>query len=123
MGWGYDGENLSDPRTLLEEENGLRQARLVAELIRDALVAPERFRLTVKKVCKLNRVAMNGLIPTAGRIREDSDLLRAALEETCAFVHERWSEGPLFLASYVAWRVSRIRPFDDGNGRTARAAA
>lgn len=32
-------------------------------------------------------------------------------------------EEPLFLASYVMWRICWIHPFDDGNGRTARAAS
>jgi Fic family protein len=29
----------------------------------------------------------------------------------------------LHLAAYVMWRINWIHPFDDGNGRTARAAS
>jgi Fic family protein len=43
--------------------------------------------------------------------------------EACDLVHERWDEAPLFLAAYVLWRICWSHPFDDGNGRTARAAS
>ena len=43
--------------------------------------------------------------------------------EACNLVHERWEEDPLFLAAYVLWRICWIHPFDDGNGRTARAVS
>ncbi|MGH7063034.1 MAG: Fic family protein [Stellaceae bacterium] len=29
----------------------------------------------------------------------------------------------MHLAAYVMWRINWIHPFDDGNGRTARAAS
>ena len=43
--------------------------------------------------------------------------------EACELVRARWDEDPLFLAAYVLWRICWIHPFDDGNGRTARAAS
>lgn len=38
-------------------------------------------------------------------------------------VNINWrSVDPVYLATYVLWRVNRIHPFINGNGRTARAA-
>lgn len=33
------------------------------------------------------------------------------------------SEDPVAMAAYVLWRLNFIHPFNNGNGRTARAAA
>lgn len=135
MGWGFDDGPL-DARALLEAENGVRQARLLVGLIGDALVAPA-FKLTSATLCELNRVAVDGIVPTAGRIRERSDLeitgsrhvvprhedVPALVDQACALVQERWNDDPVFLAAYVLWRICWIHPFEDGNGRTARAAS
>ena len=39
-------------------------------------------------------------------------------------VHRRWNtDDPYLLAAYVLWRLVWIHPFEDANGRTARALA
>jgi Fic family protein len=38
-------------------------------------------------------------------------------------VNRSWAQtDPVFLATYVLWRINNIHPFINGNGRTARAA-
>jgi Fic family protein len=120
-----------------EAENGVRQARYVAALIGDGLKAPASFRLTPATIAELNRLAVEGLVPTAGRLRERSDLeiagsrhvlpphedVRALVADACDEVHAHWGEDPMFLAAYILWRICWIHPFDDGNGRTARAVS
>jgi Fic family protein len=39
----------------------------------------------------------------------------------CDFVNASWDRSPIYLASYVLWRLNWIHPFFDGNGRTTRA--
>jgi Fic family protein len=46
------------------------------------------------------------------------------IEELCDYVTDNWNTmSAAHLAAYVMWRLNWIHPFDDGNGRTARAAA
>jgi Fic family protein len=46
------------------------------------------------------------------------------VEELCEYVNENFvAASALHLAAYVMWRVNWVHPFDDGNGRTARAAS
>jgi len=48
----------------------------------------------------------------------------ALAEELCDYVMDHWSTASaIHLAAYVMWRINWIHPFDDGNGRTARAAS
>jgi Fic family protein len=133
VGWGLDDRG--DGAAALEAERGLEQARLMSEHIRAALGSPLGFRLTSSLVCAFHEAAMRGLLATAGRLRERSDVeIRGSrhvppphedvgrlLDEFCAFVNDRPDEDPLFIAAYVLWRICWIHPFDDGNGRTARA--
>lgn len=139
MGWGSgdDDGGLTNARTMREAENGVRQARRLAVLIGEGLAAPAAFHLSTPTLCELNQHAVEGVTPTAGRFRERSDLeilgsrhvlprhddVPGLVTEACNLVHERWDEDPLFLAAYVLWRICWIHPFDDGNGRTARAAS
>jgi Fic family protein len=39
-------------------------------------------------------------------------------------LHKDWeANDPITLAAFILWRTTWIHPFDDANGRTARAAA
>ena len=136
MGWRFD-DDLTDERTLLEAEGGRAQARLVRSLVRMALRGPG-FRLRPGDVCELHRHAMANILPTAGTFRERSDLeisgsshavpphehVPHLVAEACDFVEaSRSSKDPLFVAAYIMWRICWIHPFEDGNGRTARAVS
>nr|WP_287299260.1 Fic family protein [Mesorhizobium sp.] len=47
----------------------------------------------------------------------------AAMDDFVNVVNRSWeSNDPVFLATYVLWRLNNIHPFINGNGRTARAA-
>jgi Fic family protein len=138
VGWGIDDE--SDPaanaRALREAENGLRQARRVADLIRSG-VPSGASPLTSAVIAELNGLAVDGIVSTAGKMRERSDLeisgsrhvvpshddVPGLIDAACTFVRDHWADDPILLASYVLWRICWIHPFDDGNGRTARAAS
>jgi Fic family protein len=135
-GWGF-GDDEADERTLLEAENGREQARTVQTWVRVALrhEGRVRFPVTVDRVRWLNRVAMRGLIPTAGELRTRSDLeiawskhvlppheqVPALLVEACDLVNDQPDWVPIYRAAYILWRICWIHPFEDGNGRTARA--
>jgi Fic family protein len=143
LGWGF-GDDDHGPRdavaedlAMREAENGVRQARRLAVLVAEGLKAPGSFVLTTATLCELNRYAVDGITPTAGNLRERSDLeivgsrhvlppyedVPRLADEACALVRDRWDDDPIFLAAYVLWRVCWIHPFEDGNGRTARAAS
>ena len=48
----------------------------------------------------------------------------ALTEDLCEYVNEKFDAcSALHLAAYVMWRINWIHPFDDGNGRTARATS
>jgi Fic family protein len=51
------------------------------------------------------------------------ELVPELVENMCDYVNDNAGKPPIHLAAYVLWRINWIHPFDDGNGRTARAAA
>jgi Fic family protein len=48
----------------------------------------------------------------------------ALMDDFVNTVNRTWDQttDPVFLATYVLWRINNIHPFINGNGRTARAA-
>ena len=47
----------------------------------------------------------------------------ALMDDFVNMVSRNWdTTDPVFLATYVLWRLNNIHPFINGNGRTARAA-
>jgi Fic family protein len=128
----------TDPkkRARIEAANGLRQAEAVIETILDALRDPTAFRLRPSLINRMNRLAVEGLTEYAGIPRPHGmgihgsrheppppDRVQELVEEFCDYINENWSKPPLHLAAYAMWRLNWIHPFDDGNGRTARAVA
>lgn len=120
-----------------ESRNTLRQFDAVAERI-EYWLEPERpFRLRPSVILELNRIALDGLSPTAGVYRpagvtiqgskhQPPDAFRVPelLEELCDYVNDNWSTvSPIHLAAHVMWRLNWIHPFTDGNGRTSRAVS
>jgi Fic family protein len=86
---------------------------------------------------QLNRIALDGLNRYAGNYRPANiyitgskyrpptvDEVPMLVEDLCEYVNENLdARSALHLAAYVMWRINWIHPFDDGNGRTARAAS
>jgi Fic family protein len=136
VGWSQDDWPL-DERARREAENGIAQARRVSELIRGA-VSTFPFSLTPALLCELNDLAVRGVVENAGKFRQRSDVeiagsnhvlpphdqVPALVKDACAFVNGREpDDDPLLTAAFIVWRICWIHPFDDGNGRTARAAS
>jgi Fic family protein len=94
------------------------------------------FKLRISDILRLNRVAIEGLNPLAGVFRPDEmtitysrhnppppELVPELMEEMCDYINENLDKAPVHLAAYLLWRINWIHPFDDGNGRTARAVS
>jgi len=124
----------TDPEqiALIEARNGLRQVDAIRAFVRKSIGKP--FKLRISDILRLNRVAIEGLNPLAGVFRPDEmkisysrhnppppDLVPEFVEEMCDYVNDNFDKPPVHLAAYVLWRINWIHPFDDGNGRTARA--
>lgn len=133
-GWGSLDDEDDDPVVARAAANGLRQARAVSRLIS---VFGSRLRITPRLVRGLHRIAMAGLSRYPGAFRPDGEFeplgmhvppawddVPGLVEEMCNVVAEAWDQAePVVLSAYVLWRLNWIHPFDDGNGRTARALA
>lgn len=130
----------SDPEELarLEAENGLKQAALTFDIIRNFVKDPERpFKLRTNMLLQLHSVAMEGVHPLAGTFRNapvkiggsDHDpphhlMVADEVSDLCGYVNDNWTlKTPFHLCAYVLWKLNWIHPFADGNGRTARAIA
>ncbi|MFI5000085.1 MAG: Fic family protein [Reyranellales bacterium] len=125
-------------RAKRESENGLRQIDFVLDRVRRHTGAPpEPFRLRPSLLLALNRAAVDGIEATAGAFRTGGMEIFGSkhqppkgaevpelIEELCDYVNDHWSDATgAHLSAYVMWRINWIHPFDDGNGRTARAAS
>lgn len=118
-----------------EAENGVRQFDAVLVEINEALHkghSPLRVRPSL--VMELNRLAIDGINNYAGVFRPHAMGITNSkhtppparevprlVEELCDYIERNWEKPAIHLAAYVLWRVNWIHPFDDGNGRTARA--
>lgn len=128
--------NLSpDEVALREAENTLRQYDRLVELIRSSISAG-RLRLRPSTLMELNRLAVDGLVKSAGAFRHGPiEILGSRhepppwqdvaelIDDMCEYVNDGQGKSPIHLASYIMWRLNWIHPFADGNGRTSRAAS
>ena len=133
-GWSWDGDDL-DPRAQLEADNGTRQARRLLELIKEALADSAAFTVRPETLCELNLLAVDGTVPNPGTLRtRDVEIagsqhvppgwqdVPALVETMCEQVNNSTADA-LHSAAFVLWRINWIHPFEEGNGRTARAVA
>jgi Fic family protein len=130
---------ITDPgeRAKKEASNALRQFDAVVELVEQARSERQGFKLRPSTLLSLNRFALEGINTFAGNYRPSAIVIIGSqhqpppvsavpglVEELCEYVSENFGvASPLHLAAYVMWRVNWVHPFDDGNGRTARAAS
>jgi len=137
VGWGYDDD--SDEPEIREAEGGLEQLRMVRQWMRQSLRSPAYRTLTPRMILRLHQVAMQDILPNAGRWRtSDVEIFGShhepppyvdvdrLVQDVCTFVNEYDAEDEseaMFLAAFVMWKIAWIHPFDDGNGRTARAVS
>jgi Fic family protein len=118
----------------LEVENGNRQYDFMRSLIPAALAANRVF-LSQHVIKMLNFHAIACLHPAAGEYRPCEVVvgshrppayfqLGALMEDFTNEVNRNWDRiDPVFLATYVYWKINYIHPFINGNGRTARVAS
>ncbi len=117
---------------LLSEKNLQRQYSLLDNFIRIGLRhGPCAFDKPL--LWALNHVAVAGLSPFGGRFRQEPVYVGDhipphfrdvpdLMDRYVSGVHGLWDEmTPVELAAYGLWRLNWIHPFNEGNGRTARA--
>jgi len=120
-------------------QNGFRQFDRLSELIRRGVAeyGSGRFKLRPSTLQELDRLAVSGMVDGPGHFRRgpisiggaakhkppDADDVARHIEDMCDYVNDNWSKPAVHLAAYVMWRLNWIHPFDDGNGRTSRAAS
>jgi len=132
-------ETGTDPDAIARREaaNGLRQVDAVIEYIDAAVGTGSQYRLRPSILLHLNRCALEGISKYAGNYRPADIYITQSkhkpppqaevpghVEDLCEYVSQNFaSQTAIHLGAYVMWRINWIHPFDDGNGRTARAAA
>ena len=119
-------------RNLLWQYDYLSQGvRLAIDHLRDP-----NPRFTANFLLSLHHFAVVNLSQTPGRVRTDfvsiegsdhapphPDHVEKLFLGLTHEVNNRWElSDPVELAAYVLWRLTWVHPFEDGNGRTARAA-
>ena len=118
----------------LEASNAVRHYGFLESIVA-ASVATNSLFLSQAVLKALNYHAIACLHPFAGEYRPDrvevggkTDFpepwqIPSLMDGFINGVNRNWDKtDPYVLAAYVLWRINRIHPFINGNGRTARAA-
>lgn len=121
----------------LVEENLYRQALLLRDMF--SVSQQTSFRLDLQAISALHFTATMFLVERPGAYRRDrayityrpdlsfpetEDEIRVDMVRFSHALLASWDEKDAFeLAAFALWTINRIHPFEDGNGRTARAAA
>jgi hypothetical protein len=133
-------EVATDPEELAlrEAENGVRQYNEIIRLFKEAKQVNDsgkRWKLRQRAILELQHAALDGISPRAGMYRNvgmritgsdhqppDFMEIPELIQELCDYVNGNWEQRTaVHLSAYIMWRLNWIHPFDDGNGRTARA--
>jgi prophage maintenance system killer protein len=131
-GWG--GSDEIDDRGRQEMANALVQARRLTELIAAGLADRDAFEVEKETICELNALAVAGLADAPGALRVDDVIISGSRHEPppwqqipalleAMLDHLREAEDVIHAAAFALWRINWIHPFENGNGRTARAVA
>jgi Fic family protein len=97
----------------------------------------KNIRIDKHIICALHSITSVYLVTDPGRYREDEahitgsehtpptpEKIDRLMIDYIQEIHRRWDKDDKFiLAAFVLWRILWIHPFEDGNGRTARALA
>ena len=123
-----------DAYQALEISNGERHYSFLQSIVAASL-AVERPFLSQAVVKAINYHAIACLHTNAGEFRPcevsvgdhsppQHFRVQALMDDFVNTVNRRWETAdPVFLSTFVLWRMNYIHPFINGNGRTARAAA
>ena len=127
-----------DPKKVahIEAENGLRQFDFVIDEIDKALQSDSAFVLKPSLIQTLNRLATENISELPGVYRPgDMEITHSAheppppeevpgyMESLCDYINGNRDASPWHLAAYAMWLLNWVHPFEDGNGRTARAVS
>ncbi|HEU0098844.1 MAG TPA: Fic family protein [Allosphingosinicella sp.] len=124
-------------RLFQKQVNVYRLQELTDNMVTGACVAGSRFSFSEDMVKRLHSVAMHRLLKEPGEYRQGPVHLTnsphipppwfevpAHMAGMCDYVNANWDTGDLVhLAAFVMWRLNWIHPFQNGNGRTSRAAS
>ncbi len=92
--------------------------------------------ITLSFIKSLNHLATLNLVSEPGEIRKDDVYIQGSdheppspMDAKTLFIdffpklHNEWDKfDPIDLAAFILWKINWIHPFEEGNGRTARAA-
>lgn len=121
----------------LTASNVERQLSLLRDLVEISLAIKD-LRVDGAMVKWLHGHVTTGLVDGPGAYRDHNVFLRATgfeppphqdikklMGDFFPELHKRWNNErhPYLVAAYALWRLCWIHPFEDGNGRTARAVA
>lgn len=134
-GWGSLDEEEPDARQLEAQTNSLRLVDYTQDLIVAAIRSKGPAAITPETICTMHGIAMHGLPVSPGKYRDGPVKIRNArhvppphtelvllVDEMCGQIDvERGRGGEVWAAAYALWRLNWIHPFEDGNGRVARA--
>lgn len=120
-----------EERAAKEAENGLAQFTFAKKIITDAISGDRVFKLRPSLLLELNRLAIDGVMRSAGRYRNkqvlvgnhvppESKYVPGLVDDMVDYVNENIDADPIHIAAYLLWRLNWIHPFVDGNGRTTR---
>lgn len=123
-------------RLLIKQANLYELQKQVDEIIMSAGMGAQ-FVLTEEIVCALHRTAMDRLLTNPGEFREiDVGItnsnhqpppwqhVRPLMGDFFDYFKDEWPKRDLVqLAAQAMWRLNWIHPFENGNGRTARAVS
>ena len=126
--------NRSEPSDL-KEANLRKLHETINRLIGDARTNNAIFDPKLAHIRELHQIAMQGLQSNPGEYRKRSMAIAssphvppnwanvpALMDDMCRYVNTNWTlQDSIHLAAFVLWRLNSIHPFDDGNGRIARA--
>lgn len=122
-----------EPRIPFDANGAVRQFRLVQQLVEQYSDAPDQISINAALIRRLHAAAGDPANRAFGRFRSievqvghhrapSPTEVPTLVDEFCAELRSRWeAEEPLRLSAFALWRLNWIHPFEDGNGRTARA--
>jgi fido (protein-threonine AMPylation protein) len=114
-----------------------RQVSLLRDFVQLS-ISIKSLKIDGDMVCALHGHATIGLVDKPGCYRDHDVWLRKTgfqppnfgkvrvlMREFYPELHKMWEEAkePFSLAAFALWKLCWIHPFEDGNGRTARAVA